>query len=77
MSGSTLAILVSAILVSFGLWLSMRAAALADGQRAITRLPARIQRRLRWWQVNAMRVQFICAALAVTALAVQLSFSFS
>jgi hypothetical protein len=72
-----MAILISAIMVSFGLWLSMRAAGLADAQLALTRLPPRIQRRLRWWQGNAMRVQLICAAAAVTALGFQFSSSFS
>jgi hypothetical protein len=67
MSRSALAILGIAIVISAGLWLSMRIAASAS----IDLLPARYRRRLQWWQGNGRTVQFACALVAVAAACVQ------
>lgn len=69
MSRSALAILAIAILVSFGLWLSTRAAGLAE----IELLPAHCRRRVRWWQGNARYIQLACAIVALGAASVQVS----
>jgi hypothetical protein len=71
MSGSALAILGIAILVSLGLWLSVRAAELAN----VELLPARSLRRVRWWQGNAKHVHIACAVLALAAACVQITSS--
>jgi len=73
MSSSTLAILVISILVSSGLWVSMRAIDLADLQAAVERLPARQRRRVLWWQGNAKHIQLLCALVAAATVCVQLS----
>jgi hypothetical protein len=62
-----------AVLVSLGLWLSMRAAALAD----IEILSARYRRRVRWWQGNRWHVQIACGVIALAAAGVQLGSSFN
>lgn len=69
MSSPALAILAIATLVSFGLWLSMRVAGLAD----LELLPARCRRRVRWWQGNARNVQLACAVVAAASACVQIS----
>jgi TRAP-type C4-dicarboxylate transport system permease small subunit len=71
MADSTLAILVIAILISIGLWLSMRVVELVDVQAAVERLPPRLRRRVHWWQSNAIHVQLICAVIAVGTLCAQ------
>lgn len=68
MSRSAFAVLAIALLISFGLWLSTRAAGLAE----VELLPARCRRRVRWWQGNARYVQLGCAAVAVAAACVQI-----
>ena len=72
MSKTALAILALAILVSAGMWLSVRAAGLAE----IQLLPSHYRRRVQWWQSNARHVQFGCAAAVCVAAALQLSTSF-
>jgi hypothetical protein len=64
-----LAILSLAALVSFGFWLSMRGARLAE----VDLLPARCRRRVRWWQRNARYAQLACGVVAVIAACVQVS----
>jgi hypothetical protein len=70
-SRSALAILAIAILVSFGMWLSVRAAGLAE----IELLPGRCRRRVRWWQGHARYAQLCCALAALAAAGVQISTS--
>jgi hypothetical protein len=71
MSRPVLAVLGIAVLISLGLWLSMRAAGLAD----IEVLPARYRRRVVWWQGNQKHVQLACAVVAVAAACVQIGTS--
>jgi hypothetical protein len=69
MSRTALAIFAIAILISSGLWLSMRAAAVAN----LDLLPVRNRRRVRWWQQNSRHVQLGLAGLALTSVIVQLT----
>jgi hypothetical protein len=71
MAKSALAILLIATLVWFGVWLSVRAAGLAE----IQLLPAHCRRRVQWWQSNARHVQIICAVAAAAAACVEISAS--
>jgi hypothetical protein len=71
LSRSALAILAIAMLVSSGLWLSMRAARLAE----VEVLPAYCRRRVRWWQHNATHVQLGCALAALAAACMQVGSS--
>lgn len=66
-----MAILAIATLVSFGMWLSVRAAGLPE----IELLPARCRRRVHWWQGNARYVQITCAVTALAAAGMQISTS--
>jgi hypothetical protein len=70
-SKSALAILAFATLVWFGVWLSVRAAGLAE----IQLLPAHCRRRVRWWQSNARHVQIGCAVAACAAACLQIGTS--
>jgi hypothetical protein len=71
-SDAALAVFAIATLVSFGVWLSVRAAGLAE----IELLPGRCRRRVYWWQSNAKPVQIICAAAALAAACLQVTASF-
>ncbi len=71
MSRSALAILGIALVVSLGLWLSMRIAA----RTSVDVLPARYRRRIQWWQGNERIVQVGCALAAVGAACVQVGIS--
>jgi hypothetical protein len=72
MADSMLAVLLLAILVSAGLRVSMRVVMLADVQSALEQLPARIRRRVHWWQVNARYVQLACVLAAAASICTQL-----
>jgi hypothetical protein len=67
MSRSALALLGIALVVSLGLWLSMRIAA----RTSVDVLPARYRRRIQWWQGNQRFVQVGCAVVAVSAACMQ------
>ncbi|MEP7179896.1 MAG: hypothetical protein ABI775_12455 [Pseudonocardiales bacterium] len=71
MSKSALAILLIATLVWFGVWLSVRAAGLAE----IQLLPAHCRRRVQWWQSNARSVQIACVVAAAAAACLQVGSS--
>ena len=69
MSKTALAILALAVLLSAGVWLSERAAGLAE----IQLLPSHCRRRVQWWQSNARHVQIACALAACAAAGIEIS----
>ncbi len=68
MAQIVLALTGLALLVTAGMWASLRIAAVSD----LAPLPASCRRRLHWWQVNARIVYVGCAVLAVFCVAVHL-----
>jgi hypothetical protein len=59
-----------AVLVSAGMWMSLRVAAGSD----LGVLPASCRRRLSWWRVNARGVYLICAVVFAVTVAWQLPY---
>jgi hypothetical protein len=73
MSRSALAIIGIGMVLSLGLWLSMRIASHTRTEM----LPARCRRRIQWWQGNERIVQLGCAVAVISGACVQLGTSVS
>jgi hypothetical protein len=67
MSQPMFALTAIAVLVAAAMWLSLRSAASSD----LGVLPASCRKRLLWWRMNARHVYYICAALALVTVVLQ------
>lgn len=63
MASPAVALITLAATVAGGLWLALRATALAE----LDILPARWRKRVRWWQTHHSPVFIGCAAVAMAA----------